>query len=173
MPEYSSEVGRNFVEKVCSLLDGKYGFHVFQTSYQAADAVSVPVGEEIIRFDILLYQKRIESTQNPREKKVYFYCECKWRANPNDLKGELKDFLIKALKASPALQRTYADNFAFMFVCNKPFDVDQGNLQDVTYLTQFLGDEFQISDLTYLSSKVGILFLTDWFLETTAQGSLS
>jgi len=168
--ERSQEIGREFVDKVCKLLKGTHGFQIFQISYQAPDAVSVPVGEERIKFDILLYQERIDPTRNPKEMKVYFYCECKKRANSGDLENQLKEFLIKALKALPQIRRDFSDDFGFIFVTNRPFGIVQENLEDVNYVHKFLGESYNVNDIAHLCQKVGVLFLTDWFLDTTAKG---
>jgi len=168
--ERSQEIGREFVDKVCKLLRGTFGFQIFQISYQAPDAVSIPVGEERIRFDILLYQERIDLTRNPNEIKFYFYCECKKRTDSSDLDNEFKEFLIKALKASPQIQRDFSDDFGFIFITNKPFGIVQENLEDVNYVHKLLSESYNVNDIARLCQKVGILFLTDWFLDTTAKG---
>ena len=174
--EYASQVGGDFVSRVCALLDNRYGFHVFQVSGMAPDAASVPeeTGNNRIRFDILLDQTRIDNSHNPPiEKKMYFYCECKWRTSTNDLKAQLKEFLIKALKASPALQRQHSNDFGFIFISNKPFGVDQTDLETVSYISQLLDDRpINVEATVRLCSKIGILFVSDWFLQTTARGRI-
>ena len=62
MGEHVQEIGREFVERVCAFIGGTFGFNVFQVSYQALDAVSVPLRNERIRFDVLLYQTRVDET---------------------------------------------------------------------------------------------------------------
>jgi hypothetical protein len=171
MGEGIQEIGREFVERACAFVEGTFGFHVFQISYQALDAVSVPLPTERVRFDILLFQTRINEGHNPpREEKKYFYCECKKRQNLTELRSGLKEFLVKAVKASPQLRRDFADNFGFIFFCNKPFGVDQENLQNVEYIRQFLDNAYEVNVITQLCDKIGIIFLTDWILETTARG---
>jgi hypothetical protein len=172
MAERVQEIGREYVDKVCKLLKGTFGFHIFQVSYQAPDAVSVPVGTERIRFDILLFQERTDLTRNPNEMKVYFYCECKKRTNPTDLETQLKEFLVKALKAAPQIQRDFSEDFGFIFITNKPFGIIQENLEDVNYIHKFLGETYNVNDIARLCNRVGILFLSDWFLDTAAKGRL-
>lgn len=172
--EFAGELGRNFVNKVSLFLDGKFGFSVYLTAYEGPDAASIVVDGERIRFDLIMKQTRRETLQNQQtnEYRTHFFCECKWRGNPVDLKTKLKDFLKKALKTAPELQSRYSDNFCFMFICNKTFGVAQSNLESVEYLQDFLNGDCNLNDLAYLSRKVGILVLTDWFLETTSKGGI-
>ena len=168
--EHSGEVAREYVNKVCSLLEGNFGFHVYQTCYEAPDAASVVVGGERIRFDIIVDQARMNSSGDTETSKLHFLCECKWRTNTDDLKTQLKDFMKKALKTTPELQRQFSDRFGFLFFCNKPFGIDQSNLQDVSYIKEFLNKDSDSNDLVQLSRRIAIVFLSDWFLETTSRG---
>ena len=172
--ERSQEIGREFVSKVCSLLDRRFGIRVFQVSYQADDAVSIPVRNERIAFDILLFQTRVDPTSDSQEKRVYFYCECKKREHARALKRLLKEFLHKSLRATTELKKQYSDDFGFIFICNKPFGIDQTDLEDVAKVTQLLNDStISQNDIADLCGRIGILFFSYWFLNTTAMGRLS
>jgi hypothetical protein len=173
--EYGAVVGGDYALKVGDLLDERYGFHVFQISGQAPDAATVPFGpgnDDKVRFDIVLDQRIIDPTHIPqRYKKIYYYCECKWRTNNRDLKNQLKDFLKKALKAMPHLERQHVNDYGFIFISNKPFGIDQVELQKIEIITELLNDPgLQAGEIARLCSKVSILFFSDWFLETTAKG---
>jgi len=166
--EYPGEIGRDYVEAVCSFFEGNFGFSVNETPYEGIDAASVLVSEEMIRFDIIMKQERGEAVFN----RVHFFYECKSRNSPEDLRSRLKDFLKKALKVMPALTRRFADNFSFLFISNIPFDVHQSDLQSIVFLRDFLDGSYDDDDLAKLARRAGILTLTDWFLETTSRGSV-
>jgi hypothetical protein len=163
--EFPAERGRDFVNRVGLFFDDNFGFSIYETAYEGEDAASVFVAGEKIRFDFLMYQKKMGSTSTP---KIHFYCECKWRTNPRDLKTEFGDFLKKALKATPEIQRRHPDSFHFMFVCNKPFGIDPSNLQSVEYIQGLLDGDYSTDDLSHLSRRIGIVILPDWFLDITS-----
>jgi len=171
--EHPGELGREFLNKVCFFLHGGFGFNVYQTSYEGEDAASVIAENEVVKFDIMMYQRRKRTLGNQRmeEYRVHFICECKWRSDPRDLKGKLREFLSKALKTVQSLQRRFSNNYYFMFICNKSFGVSQENLQDVGFIRKFLDEEIDSRNLQILSDKVGILILPDWFLDAAAMGS--
>jgi len=169
--EFPAESGREFVNRACLLLHGNFGFSVYQTCYEGEDAATVNTGAEVIRFDFIMTQlrRRTLGNQTMEKYRIHFFCECKRRSNPRDLKRKLKDYLLKVLKTMPVLQRRFSGNFYFLFICNKPFGISQENLESVNFLKEFL-DMQDNPDLNDLSRKIGILFLTDWFLETVATG---
>jgi hypothetical protein len=172
--EYPAKVAKDFVEKVCSFLDGKFGFHIYQNCYEGKNAATVLVDGERVRFDIILFQTRRDTSSSTGilQQKINYFCECKWRKNSNYLKSELKKFLKKALRTTPEIQEQCSDNFGFIFICNTPFEVSQANLQDIEYLQGFLDSNYSTTQLTHLSRRVGILTLTDWFIELTLKGGI-
>jgi hypothetical protein len=121
--EYTTKIGKDFVDKVCFFLEGNFGFHVYQNCYEGKNAASILVDGERIRFDLIVFQTRRELSpgQNMRTYRVNFFCECKCHKNPKNLKLEFKKFLEKALKSFSEIQGQYSDNFGFMFICNRPF----------------------------------------------------
>jgi len=172
--EYPAKVAKDFVEKTCSFLHGKFGFYVYQNCYEGKNAATVLVDGERVRFDIILFQTRRDgsSSSGILQNKINYFCECKWRKNPKNLKYELKKFLKKALKTVPEIQGQCSDNFGFIFICNTPFEVSQENLQDIEFLREFLNSSYSTAQLTHLSNRVGILILTDWFIEITFKGGI-
>jgi len=165
--EFSGEVGRDFVNKVSLFFDDNFGFSVVETAYEGSDAASISVGDETVKFDLIMKQKRrFLQGQETSEYRVHFFCECKSRTNPRDLKGQLKVFIEKALKVTPVLQNRFSDNFRFVFICNKPFGIGQESLESIENLRDLLNDDHGADDLRNLSERIGILVLTDWFLET-------
>ena len=171
--EFPGELGRDFLHKVCFFLDGKFGFDVYRTCYEGKGSTTVVANNEVIRFDFLMYQlrKRTLGDQQTERYRVHFFCECKWRNDPRDLRGKLKEFLLNALKTTPVLQRQFSENFHFLFICNKPFGISQEDLRSIDFLKDFLDDNANLGSLQGLSNKVGILILPDWFLETTSLGA--
>lgn len=170
MGEHNGEVGREFIEKIGCLLEGNNGFHVFQTCYEAPDAATVQVGVEKVRFDMIIDQTISDNPINLHRRKSHFFCECKWRTNNADLKNQLKTFLQKSIQTMPQLQRQYGDNFGYIFITNKPFDVDPNALKDTGFLATLLDEQVDLGLLTQLSNKIGMVLLTDWFLERITEG---
>lgn len=170
MGEYPGEVGRRYVLRVCNFLHQNYGFNVWTNSYDAPNSVSVLVGDEHVRFDIIMNQTLIENLQTRETKKKFFFCECKWRTEEVNMKGDLQDFLRKALKTMPRLEKDYAENFGYIFFCNRIFGIDQQDLARIGSLKELLNNEVQINDLASLSTKISLIILSDWLLDTTSKG---
>jgi hypothetical protein len=168
--EYPGEVGRHYVLRVCNFLHQNYGFNVWTNSYDAPNSVSVLVGDEHVRFDIILNQTFVENPQIRETKRKFFFCECKWRTGEANIKTDLQDFLKKALKTMPKLEKDYAENFGFIFFCNRVFGVDQQDLTRIESLKELLNDDAQINDLASLSRKISLVILSDWLLDTTSKG---
>lgn len=76
------------------------------------------------------------------------------------------------MKASPECQTQCSNNFRFLFICNKHFDVNQSNLESVEYLKSLLRENYNEDDLRNLASRVRILILQDWLLDTLAKGRI-
>ena len=169
--EFPAEVGRDFVNRMSLFFQDNFGFSVAHTTYEGRGGASVIVDGERVRFDLIMNQKRKRFLQNQEtEYKIHFFCECKWRSNPRDLKTQLKDFLKKAIKVLPELHTQCSDNFRFVFVCNKHFGVDQSDLESIEYLNNFLNEGYNTDELSDLMRRVRILVLADWFLGTTSKG---
>ncbi len=170
--EHPAKIAKDFVEKACFFLDGKFGFHVFQNCYEGKNAATVLVDGERVRFDIIADQTRGAAFHRSSilPQKVNYFCECKWRKRSKDLKPELKKFLKKALRTMPEIQELMEDNFGFIFICNTSFEVGQEDLQDVEYLCRFLDSGYPTAQLAHLSNRVGILILSDWFIDLALQG---
>jgi hypothetical protein len=169
MAEGIQEIGREFVKKTIEFIDGSFGFHNFMDSYTAPGAVSIPVGNENITFDILMYQDTWTAENPPKPTRKYFYAECKKRENSAQLKGELKAFLINVLKVTPHLPGGY-QNCDFIFFHNKGFSVTQEKLHSIEFVMDLLDNAYSIGDIQALCGRVGIICLDDWFLKLTASG---
>ena len=86
------------------------------------------------------------------------------------MKGDLQDFLKKALKTMPRLEKDYAENFGYIFFCKRIFGIDQQDLTRIESLKELLNDDVQIDDLTSLSRKISLVILSDWLLDTASKG---
>jgi|WetSurMetagenome_2_1015567.scaffolds.fasta_scaffold53269_3 hypothetical protein len=171
MAEGIQEIGREFVKKTIEFIDGSFGFDVFMDSYTARDAISFSIEDEKkVSFDIAMCQDILDITRNPAvPKKRYFICECKKRDNENELKPELKAFLINILKVTPHLTGVYK-NCHFIFFYNKPFSVRQADIHNVEYVMDLLDNAYGTNEITALCKRIGMICLDDWFLELTGSG---
>ncbi|MCJ7423935.1 hypothetical protein MUP01_06660 [Candidatus Bathyarchaeota archaeon] len=173
MGEYAGTLGEDFVYNTCCYFDRKFGFDVIYNCYEARNSTSVLVDGKRIRFDVLAVQQRKNTTgHRATPVKFGFYCECKWRKRSDTLKSNLKTFLRKAIKTTPAIRETYADNFRFLFICNRQFKVNIENLKDLDYLKGFLGDGYSTAELNDLSGRTGIVILDDWFVDEALKGGV-
>ena len=173
MGEYPAKKAKDFVEKACSFLDGNFGCDVIQNCYEGKHAATVLLGGQRIRFDVIALKRRRESSSHGNNvRKIFFFCECKWRETPRNLKYELRKFLEKAMKTMPEIRGQYSENFRFMFICNAPFGVSQTDMQSIDYMRDFLTSQHTTAELNDLSSKIGILILTDWFFEDVVEGGI-
>lgn len=173
MGEYAGAIGENFVYNVCCYFDRKFGFDLIYNCYEARNSTSVLVDGERIRFDVVAVQQRKNTARHMASPvKFGFYCECKSRKRSGTLNSNLKTFLKKAIKATPAIRDTYADNFRFLFICNRQFNVRSESLKDLDYLRSLLGDGYSNAKLSDLSHRTGIVILDDWFVDEALKGGV-
>jgi hypothetical protein len=144
-----------------------FDFTVVETAYEGADSASVLVGNERVKFDLIMTQnRRLVQEQEIAEFRIHFYCECKSYKTNATLKNKLKKFIENSLKVTPTLEGRFAGNIRFIFICNRPFGVDQENLNSIENIRSYLDDNYGLDDLQKLSQRIGIVILSQWFLDT-------
>ena len=170
--ESSHERGRGFVNKVCLFFDRKYGFNIVENSYEGEDTASLEINNETLRFDIFMNQKRIRELGGVtrEEYQIRFICECKSKRRSSGLRGDFRDFLNRALKAVSYLNTRYRGKFYFLFITNKFFTIKENELNNISYLNEFIIEDVETNNLQTLSSRIGVLALPEWFLDLSMEG---
>jgi len=169
--EHVQEIGRTFVNKVYRFLEGKFGFKIRDLAYWAEEAATIKINGELVRFDIFMIQEIKLEPGVDDTAIINYICECKYRSDSATLQNEFKTFLKNVIKTYEDSQRKYAENFRYLFITNRAFGIWDEEFQSVEFLQNFLDDEeYSINVLSYISQKIGLLVLSEWFLDTTYRG---
>ncbi len=164
MGEYSVEIGRKFLNRVCTFFDGKFGFKVVEHCYQGRNTAAVRVkGNRFERFDILMDQSFKDVT-------IRYFCECKSRGSSGaessrNLKAEFVSFLKKANNTTAYVRDTWGDNHMFMFISNVPFGIWNDHLEQSALVAEFAKKLGNKVDATLrLLQKVRIFVIPEWLV---------
>jgi len=126
-------------------------------------AATVEIGDDLIRYDILLIHVCGEVG-------THYYCECKTRkecssTTTSDLKRHLKIFLHKAYQTIDSAEPRYGENYGFLFISDVPFEIADDNIT-FSYLKEVLSDIHSLDEdkLNSMTTRVKIFILSDWFI---------